>query len=121
MWLYGVARRVMANQQRGERRRERLAAELGRELVAAAAMTGEPGPAGRSVADALSRLTPQDQEVLRLVAWEDLGPREIASVLGMTQVAARSRLHRARKRLRTQLEQPAAVDEFDQWKVQEAR
>jgi RNA polymerase sigma-70 factor (ECF subfamily) len=38
-----------------------------------------------------------------LVAWEELEPAEVARVLGISKVAARSRLHRARRRLRAEL------------------
>jgi RNA polymerase sigma-70 factor (ECF subfamily) len=50
--------------------------------------------------------------VLLLAAWEQLEPAEIATVLGITRTAARSRLHRARVRLREQLgddAEPAAL------------
>ncbi|MGZ4218909.1 MAG: RNA polymerase sigma factor [Solirubrobacteraceae bacterium] len=102
LWLYGVARRMLANQRRAERRRERLAERLRRELpveLAAAA----PTPGGGAVMAALGMLAEADREVLLLAAWEQLEPAEIATVLGITRTAARSRLHRARVRLREQL------------------
>ncbi|MDX6610604.1 MAG: Sigma-70, region 4 [Solirubrobacterales bacterium] len=43
---------------------------------------------------ALDRLDPRDRELLRLTAWEELSPRQAATVLGLSAVAARSRLHR---------------------------
>ena len=52
---------------------------------------------------ALGMLAEADREVLLLAAWEQLEPAEIATVLGITRTAARSRLHRARVRLREQL------------------
>jgi RNA polymerase sigma factor (sigma-70 family) len=102
LWLYGVARRTLANQRRAERRRVRLAERLRRELpveLAAAAVT----PSGGAVMAALGMLAEADREVLMLAAWEQLEPAEIATVLGITKTAARSRLHRARARLREQL------------------
>ena len=51
-------------------------------------------------------LRPADAEVLRLWAWEDLGPTEIAEVLSISVNAANLRLHRARHRLREQLGKP---------------
>lgn len=93
-WLYGVARRVLANQRRSGRRRAGLLERLrlhGRPDAERA--TGE-GPA----VDALARLGPDDQELLRLVAWEELSHGEIAVVLGITPNAVAIRLHRARKR-----------------------
>ena len=87
LWLYGVARRMLADRRRAERRRERLAERLRRELpveLAAAA----PTPGGGAVMAALGMLAEADREVLLLVAWEQLEPAEIATVLGITRTAA---------------------------------
>ena len=95
-WLYAVARRVLANHRRGLGRRERLAALLRVEDVATPLRAGEDldGP----VFAALASLSPADQELLRLVAWEELGNQQIAAVLGITPNAVAIRLHRARAR-----------------------
>lgn len=97
LWLYGVARNTWANQQRSERRRERLTERLRRELPAALQAVPPPAPQTGVVRAALGRLGAEDQEILRLSGWEELTPGEIATVLGISQVAARSRLHRARQ------------------------
>lgn len=47
---------------------------------------------------ALAELTDAERELLLLVAWEGLSPAEAGEALGLTAVAARSRLHRARAR-----------------------
>jgi RNA polymerase sigma factor (sigma-70 family) len=100
LWLYGVARRVSANHERSERRRERLGERLRRDLPCALSEVDDgQGAASRG----LLTLGPEDQEVLRLTAWEELTPVQIASVLDLSQVAVRSRLHRARRRLRVAL------------------
>jgi RNA polymerase sigma-70 factor (ECF subfamily) len=52
------------------------------------------------VRDALARLGELDREVLSLTVWEELEPREIAEVLGVSAAAVRTRLSRARARLR---------------------
>ncbi len=96
-WLYAVARRVLANQRRGSGRRERLAALLTFEHdVATPLRLGDDvdGPAFV----ALASLSPADQEILRLVAWEELGNQHIAQVLGISPNAVAIRLHRARAR-----------------------
>jgi RNA polymerase sigma factor (sigma-70 family) len=95
-WLYAVARRVLANQRRGLGRRERLAALLRVEDVPTPMRLGDDvdGPAF----EALASLPPADQEVLRLVAWEELGNQQIAAVLGITANAVAIRMHRARAR-----------------------
>jgi RNA polymerase sigma-70 factor (ECF subfamily) len=103
LWLYGVARHVLANQHRSERRRERLAERLRRELPDALDTVPPVGPDAAVVRAGLAQLGADDQEILRLSGWEELNPREIATVLGISHVAARSRLHRARHRLRAAL------------------
>lgn len=102
-WLYGVARLVLANLERGEARRGRLDDRLRLELPAAVAARPEPSAERPAVMCALARLEPDDREVLLLAGWEELGPAQIAEVLAISPVAARSRLHRARRRLRKQL------------------
>ncbi|WP_336029039.1 RNA polymerase sigma factor [Geodermatophilus sp. FMUSA9-8] len=96
-WLYGVARRVLANERRGSQRRRRLADRL---LTQAPEPTSPVDADRPLVLDALARLSPTDREVLALAAWEELGPAEIAVVLRCSRSAAAMRLHRARVRLR---------------------
>jgi RNA polymerase sigma-70 factor (ECF subfamily) len=59
---------------------------------------------GAWVHEALDRLSPADQEVLRLAAWEELDAGQIAVVLGCGRRAATMRLHRARRRLRAEID-----------------
>lgn len=111
LWLYGVARHAVANQKRSERRRERLAERLRRELPAAVQSVTAPAPEGGAIRWALGQLGAKDQEILRLAGWEELTAGEIATVLGISQVAARSRLHRARRRLRAALQRASEPEE----------
>lgn len=97
-WLFGVARRVLANLYRGERRRTALADRLRESLRDVA-----PPPDLTPVEIAMSALRPDDQELLRLVAWEELARDEIALVLGVPRATVRVRLHRARQRLAAQM------------------
>ena len=53
---------------------------------------------------ALGTLSAADRELLLLVAWEGLTSADAAAVLGISKVAARSRLHRARHRARQALQ-----------------
>lgn len=103
LWLYGTARFVLANQQRGERRRTRLAEQLRRELRRQ--LPSEPAEDGTGILEALSALGETDRELLMLVGWEELSPAQAARVLGITALAARSRLHRARRRLQARMAQ----------------
>ncbi|HEU4917481.1 MAG TPA: sigma-70 family RNA polymerase sigma factor [Acidimicrobiia bacterium] len=97
-WSYGVARRTLANQRRSAARHLRLVERLESQrpvLVIDPADTIEDS----ELATAFASLPPADQEVLRLWAWEQLEPREIARVLGSTANAVSLRLSRARKKL----------------------
>src|SRR5919206_2373113 len=96
-WLYGVARKVIANQRRSARRQTAVARRLVETApTPSAADAPEPSP---RVATALSELREADRELLLLVAWEGLKPAAAAHVLGITPARCRLRLHRARRRL----------------------
>lgn len=103
-WLYGVARRVLANARRSADR----SVALERRLATAAAPAGLSDP-GESVGDAeivraaLARLSERDRETLMLVAWEGLSSARAAHAAGCTRAAFAVRLHRARARLAAQL------------------
>ncbi|MEA2001742.1 MAG: sigma-70 family RNA polymerase sigma factor [Actinomycetota bacterium] len=105
-WLYGVARRVLANIHRSERRRHRLYNRLASKTDAGVEQT-ELQVVRRAedqrVLDAASQLPEADREVLFLSAWEGLSHREVAEVLGMSETASRKRLERARRRLEKEL------------------
>jgi|SRR6185312_8312729 len=105
LWLFGVARRVIANLHRSERRRTRLAERLAEALRTE--LGTQPAPAGEAAEAlrAIGELGEDDRELLLLVSWEELSPGEAAKALGISSLAARSRLHRARRRLRALLEQ----------------
>jgi RNA polymerase sigma factor (sigma-70 family) len=101
LWLYGVARRVLANHRRGGARRERLGERLRQRITSA--VGGDPGndvPQRLVVRSALARLGDLDREVLMLTVWEGLEPREAAVVLRVSPATVRTRLSRARGRLR---------------------
>ncbi len=100
-WLYGVARRVLANQRRGNQRRGVLSVRIGSQKPTSADVEGEVVAADerRIVLAALARLRPADQEILRLAVWEELAHRDIAGLVGCAESAVAVRLHRARTRL----------------------
>lgn len=94
-WLYGICRRVLANQRRSSDRRGRLSLRLfGRAPRESAELRMEGGPA----MEALAVLREEDRELVRLVAWEDLDHAAIAQVLGISVNAVAIRLYRARAR-----------------------
>lgn len=105
LWLFGVARRVLANHRRSDRRRTDLGERLRDRLDRADHQTDPAGPVGDRlvVTEALRQLGDLDREVLTLHVWEGLEPREIGVVLGVSSDTARTRLSRARRRLRALL------------------
>jgi RNA polymerase sigma-70 factor (ECF subfamily) len=107
-WLYGVARRVLANQARADARRVRLNAELGAQSVPVP-VAEEEDPRVALVHEALAALAPRDREVLLLADWEGLAPAEIARVMQIPRVTARGRLHRARRHFRAVFESLVVV------------
>jgi len=109
LWLFGVARRVIANRRRAERRRTRLGERLAESLRTDLATQPAPTDEAADVLRAMGGLGDDDRELLLLVSWEELSPGEVAKVLGISSLAARSRLHRARRRLRALLEQQEAA------------
>lgn len=104
LWLYGVARMVLANHLRGQRRYQRLGARLRHEASEADTSAHLAVDDRRGViSTAFCRLRPDDQELLALVAVEGLTPSEIAQVLGCVATTVRVRLHRARARFAREL------------------
>lgn len=99
-WLYGVARRVLANHRRGELRRTALGGRLRGELAVHVPDSSDDVVQREAVTAAMRQLSGRDQEVLELHLWEGLEPREIAEVLGVAASVVRPRLSRARARLR---------------------
>ena len=99
-FAYGVARLCLANAERGARRQRRVAGRIAaldppREL---------PDPVGDDrLVEVMTELSPDDAELLRLWAWEQLTAGEIATVLDITSNAASIRLHRAKEKLRAAL------------------
>ena len=102
-WLFAVARRILANTHRGRRRSHAVAVRI----------ASQPRHHHDDAADvahrvdlarAFERLTPRDQEVLALVAWDGLSTAEAARVLEISTSALSVRLSRARRRLREHLE-----------------
>jgi RNA polymerase sigma-70 factor, ECF subfamily len=105
LWLFGVARRALANHHRGQVRRSKLADRL-RDELRTRPVTVEPDPAMAAVMTALKKLPERDREILLLAAWDGLTPAEIAAVEDVPAATVRSRLMRARGRLRRELGGP---------------
>jgi RNA polymerase sigma-70 factor (ECF subfamily) len=104
-WLYGIAANVVRNQWRKQRRYRAALARLPRQRDEADPAQdvvdhlADQEKAGRLV-ERLRSLPRIEQDVLTLCTWEELTPKEVAAALGVPETTVRTRLHRARKRLR---------------------
>ncbi|WP_433145920.1 RNA polymerase sigma factor [Actinomadura nitritigenes] len=98
-WLLGVARNVLRDGYRAEARREACTAELARWAPRPSGDIAEDVAERLAVLRAMAAIPEGDREVLILVAWQGLSPREAARVVGCSPAALRVRLHRARRRL----------------------
>jgi RNA polymerase sigma-70 factor (ECF subfamily) len=97
-WLLGVARRMLANQRRGEYRGAALRDRIHSQQVSrVGAPLSDDGPSG--AVRALWSLNPSDQELLMLIAWDRLTRAQAAEALGISAGTLAVRLHRARRRL----------------------
>jgi RNA polymerase sigma-70 factor (ECF subfamily) len=107
-WLYGIATTLIARQRRSEQRLYRALARTGvdplpepiaDQVVRRVAAQGQQ----RRLAAALAGLPSADREVLLLVAWRGLSYEEIAEAVAVPVGTVRSRLHRARRKVREAL------------------
>ncbi|GAA3666657.1 sigma-70 family RNA polymerase sigma factor [Nonomuraea antimicrobica] len=98
LWLYGVARNVLANHRRGERRHERRTAALRAQLAASPMAAERPAEDLSRIGQVFRALPEDDRELLALVAWERLNPGQIAKIVGVSANTVRVRLYRARRR-----------------------
>ena len=95
-WLFGVARRVVANEVRSVGRRKRLAWRVAGQPDLGDIEESDVGDVVRAL---LARMPESYREALQLVEWDGLEPTEAAAALGCSAAAFRVRLHRARRRL----------------------
>ncbi|MFF3420561.1 RNA polymerase sigma factor [Streptomyces sp. NPDC002698] len=112
-WLYGIVTRLIGGHRRAEARRLRALARVvstdpadggGDEPLAerVAARISAEGTRG-ALSAALAKLPARHRDVLLVIAWGDLDYAEAAEALGIPVGTVRSRLHRARKKLREAL------------------
>jgi RNA polymerase sigma-70 factor, ECF subfamily len=99
-WAFGVARNVLRRVRERDLRRSEAIEALASELreTRAPIPTDDPGTA------ALQLLSPIDREIIEMLSWDQLSPREIASILDLSANVVRIRAHRARLRLRERLQ-----------------
>lgn len=108
-WLFGIATNLSRRYARTEANTLRaMALDAGRATVAEPADTAsaarvDASRAARELAAGLAKLRAEERDVLLLVAWAGLRPVEIAAALELDVQTVRTRLHRARTRLRAHL------------------
>ncbi|RIJ77900.1 sigma-70 family RNA polymerase sigma factor [Nakamurella silvestris] len=102
-WLYVVAGNLLANHYRRSRTRHALVGALADQLRRHPVAPPPTDDRVRAVSAAMGRLSPADRELLRLTLWEELTPAEIARAMDTEPAVIRTRLHRARTRLRTEV------------------
>jgi len=104
-WLYGIAGNLIGKQRRTEVRALKALARTGHDPVAASWVedTESRLDAQGPLAGALAALPAGDRHVLLLVAWAELTYQEVAEALGIPVGTVRSRLNRARRKVRTAL------------------
>jgi RNA polymerase sigma-70 factor (ECF subfamily) len=95
-WLYGIASNLLRRRRRQEERQLRAYARTGVDPV----VIGEPRVPARTLAGVLASLSPEEREALLLLAWADLSYEEIARALAVPIGTVRSRLNRARTKLK---------------------
>jgi RNA polymerase sigma factor (sigma-70 family) len=104
-WLYGIASNLIARHHRAEVRRYRALARAGVDEVS----EGHADLVARRLdarayrgplAAALAGIQACDRDVLLLVAWAGLTSEEAGEALGIPAGTVRSRLHRARRKIR---------------------
>lgn len=100
-WLYRVAANTIRNHYRSGQRRQNLQERAANQAQIDLATTNDPAALTDTaeVTQALAALSADDQEILRLVAWEGLSHHEIAHIFDISPNAVGIRVHRARKRL----------------------
>ena len=116
LWLFGVARRLVADHHRTAVARADAEADVV-EVSGSDAAPQEPraedDDRGAAVRQALETLGELDRELVTLTSWEGLSPAEAARVVGIAPGTARVRLHRARARLARHPRLQTLLDEPD--------
>ena len=126
-WLYGIATNLLARRSRSEARRLHATARLAARRLPPVDLADEVGDRldasdrWQRVAEAVTSLPQPERDALLLHVWEELSYDEVAAALGVPVGTVRSRLNRARGRLRElagvsgegQVERPDRIEPDD--------
>ncbi|MES9588419.1 MULTISPECIES: sigma-70 family RNA polymerase sigma factor [unclassified Streptomyces] len=124
-WLYGIVTNLVGEHRRSEARHLRALARVavgvpdeggGEPMAERVADRVTAESARGALAGCIAKLPPRYRDVLLVIAWGDLDYVEAAEALGVPVGTVRSRLHRARRRLRDALggSDPTALQEFQE-------
>lgn len=103
LWLYSVAKKVLQNRERSQRRRGRLEAKVGTYQETVEPPADESIERSADLMKAMSGLKASHREALTLSYWQDLEASQAAKVLGCSHDAYNTLLHRARRALASAL------------------
>jgi RNA polymerase sigma-70 factor (ECF subfamily) len=118
-WLYGIATNLIGQHRREEARQLRLRQATGpapvqHDHAERAALDATAQSVRALLAQALAQLAPPDRNVLLLIAWEQLSYEEVARALDIPVGTVRSRLHRARTKIREALAGTPAAATYEE-------
>ena len=117
LWLFGVARNLVKTSWRKRKRSGDLVVRIGSEMSTRITTDEELDNSGvLKIVKALQFLSESDQEILRLLAWENLSHKEISVVLGCSENAVAIRIRRARVRLMKVLQSEKSFSEINNLK-----
>jgi len=117
LWLFGVARNLVKTSWRKRKRSGDLLVRIGSEMSTRVTTDEELDNSGvLKIVKALQFLSENDQEILRLLAWENLSHKEISVVLGCSENAVAIRIRRARVRLMKVLQSEKSFSEINNLK-----
>ncbi len=117
LWLFGVARNLVKTSWRKRKRSGDLLIRIGSEMSTRVTTDEELDNSGvLKIVKALQFLSENDQEILRLLAWENLSHKEISVVIGCSENAVAIRIRRARVRLMKVLQSEKSFSEINNLK-----
>jgi RNA polymerase sigma factor (sigma-70 family) len=112
-WLYGIATNILREHHRKEERELRALARahaLGSQADRRESVDEWRASLAPHLARGLLALPPADRDALLLLAWGELGYEEIAEALDIPVGTVKSRINRARARLRESLRGAPSVE-----------
>ncbi len=102
LWMYGVARRCIADQRRSDMRHLRLVNRVSSDMAQHLTRGNDfSDPRSILVLEAIERLAPADREALQLVLWDGLSQSDAAEIMKCSVAAFESKYRRARNAVKS--------------------